>query len=118
MRRLASKTVWEGLVLAAKRRRVNRQRSDKMSKKLSFSGTPKDTTPSYDAGDPAVKAKGFQLTEKSEGVELHKPDRNYSFSKVSNATTSESSFVVAHSTKRSLLSRKTVWLAQSDLLSL
>lgn len=68
-----------------------------MSKKLSFSGTPKETTPAYDAGDPAVKAKGFQLTETSERVELHEPNRKYSFSKVSNAATSESFFVITHS---------------------
>ena len=60
-----------------------------MSKKFSFSGAPKDATPHYDAGDPSVKAKGFHMTETSEKVELHEPNRKYSFSKVSNVAASE-----------------------------
>ena len=80
--------------LSSKRRRVNRQRSDKMSKKFSFSGVPKEATPPYDAGDPAVKAKGFQMTETSEKVEIHEPNRKYSFSKVSNPSTSELYFII------------------------
>lgn len=65
-----------------------------MSRKFSFSGTPKEATPHYDAGDPAVKAKGFQMTETSEKVEIHEPNRKYSFSKVSNAAASEPYFIL------------------------
>lgn len=70
-------------------RKAERCVATKMSKKFTVSSVPKTATPSYDAGDPAVKAKGFQLTEKSEGVELHEPDRHYSFSKVSTGSASK-----------------------------
>lgn len=63
-----------------------------MSKKFSVSSTPTAATPSYDAGDPSIKAKGFQMTETSEGVELHEPDRKYSFRKVSTDSASEYQF--------------------------
>ena len=63
-----------------------------MSKKFSVSSTPTVATPAYDAGDPSVKAKGYQMTETSEGVELHEPDRKYSFRRVSTESASEWSF--------------------------
>ena len=62
----------------------------KMSKKFSLPSAPTAATPAYDAGDPSVKAKGYQMTETSEGVELHEPNRKYSFSKVSTGSASES----------------------------
>ena len=62
----------------------------KMSKKFSVSSTPAAATPAYDAGDPSVKVKGYQMTETSEGVELHEPDRKYSFKKVSTGSASKS----------------------------
>lgn len=60
-----------------------------MSKKFSVPSNPTGATPAFDAGDPSVKVKGFQLTETSEGVELHEPDRKYNFRKVSTDSASE-----------------------------
>ena len=60
-----------------------------MSKKFTVSSAPKAAAPSYDSGSRAVKAKGFQLTETTEGVNLPEPDRRYSFSKVDTGGTSK-----------------------------